>query len=480
MSSTIFLELDSTYRDRNSWSNTGEFEVPIAQSGRNEVDKAVDPVSLSAPITFWTSNLVDPSNAGNSVSAVVDSIGGTNNISAITDPTCFIITSAAGNLQQTANYYVGLIANDTSITELRRIVSYKYLGEDSGGSNDRALICVNSAFGDDFGATDTITINDPTDVSDITYPQIFVPNGRSGDNAYFGYSLYNETLDQSRSISNYNGTTHILTLDTAIGGDVTSWAITNNFSIRKETPTVTGTGQLEVAAGATTTAITITNGLATTDAYTNKFMRIRPASSGTYGSGTPTAPISEMRKIISYTSGRLATVFPEFSVAPTSGFQIEILSFSYDNLNPFPFYGGRVSAQQSPHWDIQLVNVSLPNKILASGEGRRIAYYPYIYIELQNTSTSDRGYISSNNPNSLSALFRCVIKDTSNPLSSAFVNIDGDKVTQKIIFRPDDNLKLTIRLPNGDIWTTVSSDTSSPLEPNFLLQISALFRCTKE
>ena len=478
MSSTIFLELDSTYRDRKSWPNTGEFQIPISQTGRNGADKAVDPVSLSAPITFWTSNLVDPSNAGNSVSTVVDSISGTNNISAASDATCFIITSAAGNLQRISNYYVGLIANDTTISEVRRIISYTYIGEDSGAVNDRALICVDTAFSDNFAAADTITITDPTDVSDLTYPQIFVPAGRSGDNAYFGYVLYNETLDQLKPISNYNATTHILTLDTT-EGDVTSWLITNNFSIRKETPISTGTSQLVVAAGATTSIITVTGGLATADAYVNKFMRIRPAASSgttTYGSGTPTAPISEMRKITSYTSSTVATVYPAFSVAPTTGFEIEILPFSHDNLNAFSYYGAN---QKDSYWNVELINASLPNKSLASGEGRRIAYYPYIYIELRNTTASDIGYITSNNPNATSVLFRCAIKDISNPLSSSFVNLDGDKVVQKIIFKPNDNLKLTVRLPNGNIWATASSDTSSPLEPNFLLQTSILFKCTK-
>ena len=386
MSSTVFLELDSTYRDRSRWSNTGEFEVPIAQSARKNAQQAVDPVSLSAPITFWTSNFIDPSTAGNTVSTVVDSIGGTDNISATSDAKCFIVTSAAGNLQQTSNYYVGLIANNTTISEFRRIVSYTYLGEDSGATNDRALICVDTAFSNDFAVADTITINDPTDVSDLTYPQIFVPAGRSGDNAYFGYVLYNETQDENRPISNYNDTTHILTLDTdtSAGGDVTGWVITDNFSIRKKLPTVTGTTQLTVTAGATTTIITIAGGSTTADAYTNKFMRIRPIAGNTYGSGTPTAPISEMRKIISYTAGTIATVYPAFSVAPATNSEIEILPFSYDNFNPFSFYGSNLSNQQASCWNIELVNASLPNKILAAGEGRRIAFYPYIYVELKN------------------------------------------------------------------------------------------------
>jgi hypothetical protein len=478
MTSTVFLELDSTYRDRNSWPNTGEFEIPIAHHGRNNAQNAVDPVSLSAPINFWTSNFVDPSSAGNSVSTVVDSIGGANNIAATSDSKCFIITSVVGNLQRTANYYVGLIANDTTISEFRRIKSYKYLGKDSGSTNDKALICVDTAFSDNFAVADTITINDPTDFTDLSYHQIFVPGGRSGDNAYFGYKIYNETQNDGRLIGNYNSTTHILTLDTEVPFYTVpvGWAITDNFSIRKETPKEVRT----VGAGSSVSEVVISGGSAVDDYYKNMFLRIRPIAGNPYNA--PLIPtVSDIRKIVAYDGAtKRATISEDLVAVPVTNSVLEILSFSYDNLNPFSFFGSALTNQQSSVWEIELINASLPNKVLKCCIGRRIAFYPFIYIQLENMSAQGLGNISSNNPNALNVLFRCVIRDVANPLTSAFVNIDADKTKQIFQFNPNDNLKLTIKLPNGDIWKTLTSDTSSPTEPDFFLQTSVLFKCNKK
>ena len=41
-----FIEFNSTYRDRNIWPLSAEFEIPIAQSGSKSISTANDPVSF--------------------------------------------------------------------------------------------------------------------------------------------------------------------------------------------------------------------------------------------------------------------------------------------------------------------------------------------------------------------------------------------------------------------------------------------------
>ncbi len=48
-----YLEIDSTYRDRNRFSNPSDFEIPISQAGARDRFTALDPVSLSTPLTIF-------------------------------------------------------------------------------------------------------------------------------------------------------------------------------------------------------------------------------------------------------------------------------------------------------------------------------------------------------------------------------------------------------------------------------------------
>ena len=174
MSNTKYIEIDSTYRNRNEWPLPGEFEVLISQSGRKGKENAMDPVSIQTPVFCWTSNRVDANTSGIQLTGVIDSIGGLNNIAASNDNNTFIITSAAGNLQQLNNYYNALILKNTTISEQRRIIGYQYLGTDTGGTNDRGLITVNTSFGSSFANGNSFSINDPTDISNTSYPLFFV------------------------------------------------------------------------------------------------------------------------------------------------------------------------------------------------------------------------------------------------------------------------------------------------------------------
>ena len=129
-------------------------------------------------------------------------------------------------------------------------------------------------------------------------------------------------------------------------------------------------------------------------------------------------------------------------------------------------------------YQIELLNVILPNKILNCGLGSRIAYYPYVYIELTNISGSSSGMknaIYSNNPNATRMVFRAPIYDVQNPNNSAFVNLDGDGMVQTLKFKPNDNLFFSVHLSNGELYRTLENETYGPLNPNPEIQISASF-----
>ena len=157
---------------------------------------------------------------------------------------------------------------------------------------------------------------------------------------------------------------------------------------------------------------------------------------------------------------------------------IEILPFSYDNLNPFVYTGSLVSQQEMVCYEVRLSNLIIPNYVLLSGNGGRAAYYPFVYVELSNVSSTGarlKNTIYSNNPHTTNVIFKLNIYDIQNPLSTPFVRISGDNVTQTIKFKPNDNLYFKLTLPNGDLFKTGLVEKYSPAAPNPFGQISAIF-----
>ena len=155
-----------------------------------------------------------------------------------------------------------------------------------------------------------------------------------------------------------------------------------------------------------------------------------------------------------------------------------ILPFSHDNFTPFVYTGSITSQQEMVCYEVDLVNLVLPNRELAVGAGGFISYYPYVYVLLQNVSASGanlRNIIYSNNPNSTNVLFRCAITDIANPNTSSFIKVDCDGATQTVKFKPNDNLRFAVFLPNGEVFKTVLIDNFAPKITNPLAQISGFF-----
>ena len=228
--------------------------------------------------------------------------------------------------------------------------------------------------------------------------------------------------------------------------------------------------------------------------YTDLFIRVDPGG------------INNLRQITNYVvtrnangviTSRRATVNSSFGVVgPSPAFTITsgivsgpftfalseqkvcILPFSYDNLNPFVYTGSLVSQQDVVCYEIELLNLVLPNQTLAVGEGGFISYYPFVYVQLMNVDASGghlKNIIYSNNPNATNMMFRAAVDDVPNPINSTFIKIDGDGAVQTVKFKPNDNLLFAVYLPDGEVFQTLEPEWCSPCIPNPKAQISAYF-----
>ena len=513
MSNNRYIEFSSTYRNRKIWPLASDFEIPIAQTGRNDENEAVDPVSESMPIFAWTSNnllvgVIPSSIIPTGGTATVVNPGGVDRIGYSSDTTTFIILTSE-QPQQLKNYYAGLMINDDNKdnSAIRRILFSVYLGVDSSGLY-RTQITLLGGFSDTFTFGDNIFIHDPTDFTDPNTPLIWVPNGPYQENAFNGYILYNETINQYRPILSYETITNMLMLNTSgslvstnssgpiVVGGAGNWNTTDNFSIRKQPPVfypILGNPINLLTVVSSTSNTIVVNCLAglsqVKDYYKNYFIRIQPYTGGvSIYNWNPTPSNNKGERIISSyripedtslpCTGIGFKLYPSVSSIPAVNTPLEILQFSYDNFNPFVYTGSLVSQQEMVCYEMQLMSLILPNAVLKTGYGGRIAFYPFVYVQISNVSASGSGLkniLYSNNPNSTNVIFRAPIYDVQNPLSTPFVRIDSAGMTQTIKFKPNDNLYFKVTLPNGDDFETVLEEYFSPSTPNPLAQISALF-----
>lgn len=465
MSNLRYLEVDSTYRDRSRFPNPGNFEIPISQTGRKSAKDAIDPVSLGAPIISWTSNNLSTSTTG-IFKLICNVEPKTTALSGSSSTQNFIINST-NRLHHMNDYYEGLIVEDAAFYNRRRITSYIFLG--SFGGYDRAEINVDSPFPETFVPGNQINIYDPTDLTNSFYPLFWVPSGRNLEDQYINHYIFNETINDWRKIVYYSNITHTILVETNDTNPLPiTWTANDNYSIRKEIPYYPlNNGSNPAVASSTLSSVTIYFNLPGID--NTKFIRILPSI---YNYNL-TGAYNECRRITSYDSlTNTITVFPNFTEAPIVDSKIEILNFSYDNLNPFVYTGSLISQQELVCYEIELLSLLLPTETLTVANGGAISYYPYVYVELSNTCSSNRNIIYSNNPNSTKQLFRVPIFDIQdNPV---FTKIGGG-MSQTIKFKPNDTLYFAVTLPNGEVFQNIVPERFSPLSPEPRIQISAMF-----
>lgn len=425
VSSNKYIEINSAYRNRNDYPNPAEFLIEVGNPGQGtDAFNSSDVILDSYPIEFITYD--DPIHSGN-----FD--GGTN--------TRVKLDSGAST---TDNAYNGARIENTRTGEQTFIQSYN-------GFSQTALLYF--PFSEDWLPNDAFEIQNISDQS-----HIYDPNGKNIDGYNVGNLIYSVDHDEFRTIIAYDAVTQTYTLDSALTNIL---ANNDTFEVRKS----------RYISRDTSTALTATTiTLAASEPSTNNIYR------GQYIRFVSGTLENEVRLITAYDgTTKIATFTP--SVVPVGTPDYEILQFSRDNVGYIDYYGS--GNKQQGLYEIELLDLVLPNVTLDNDVGGRIAFYPYVYVELTNISQGTNNIISSNNPNSSLAVFRCPIVDTNSPLISTFIKIDSNFMRQVINFNPMQDLKFRVFLPDGTLFKTVESDNVSPLPPNDAIQISALFRFTK-
>lgn len=471
-----YLELCSDYRNRNVYPEPSDFIVPFSITNNKSI-KAFDPVCDATPVLQWTASF-EENKASDSVTfssiVILDSLG-----------TQGRVVVSGTTMRQLNNFYNGAVLQIVTTTGTgnmirRRILDYDII------DNTSAQLVLEYPIPDNLNiVAGGITIERPlVNTQTATEPLFFIPMAPDIANFYVNYLITNVTTGETVSIKSYDGVTHMVTLSQ---NTATDWSADPSymFLINKKPPIQSGTitGYSFVVDTATRgQGIVLSNGGNIDNEYVNSYIRITsPIPTDVGGYSTYVAPYAETRRIMYYiASTKTAVLDQPFSVDPLSnpGAQTyEILGFTRDNLVPLSFSSAIASNQESICYDIELVSITIPNKVFACGNGGRCNTYPYLYVDLQNVSAGSSGsdIMYSNNPNSSKALFRAGVDDNVNYIISPFVRINGDGMVQRLKFKPTDALRMTVRLPNGELVRFLEKDTTSPLPPDPFLQISAIF-----
>jgi len=164
------------------------------------------------------------------------------------------------------------------------------------------------------------------------------------------------------------------------------------------------------------------------------------------------------------------------NMAPEAGEPVEILAFTRDNVVPLVYTAqeplqsaassagpaggaggggggggaGGPSGAKPPMYRLKLSDLIMPNLPVANGYHGRLSDYSHIYVAINNDQgASFSNIFLSNNPYSNQALWKVPMSQFSN--SMPFLYFDGGDIEQVVRFRPDQNMRVTIWLPNGQI-----------------------------
>lgn len=453
-----YIEIDSTYRDRNKFPNPSNFEILISQTGtRDNVLTSVDPITYAAPRITYIPSII------NNITYAPTLNPALSLAYAQTSASIICIFPSSLNASKVSDYYRGcqlrmqFVISGVSSADTFIITAWDYLTSNlvSAQPCDLFRVNIDKSLPTLQANCTSVTIFCTTEYDNGL---VFIPTGETASQTYKNWYVYNETRQLYNKIITYDGTYALASINYQ-----PSWVLTDTISIRKELPIITGTVQ------AGTTASSIKLDPLTSDnrslAYTGMFLRFisgtnKDSITGIYTySGSP-----------DYT----AVLLKALPNIPAPGDIYEILSFSKDNYTPFSYSGSIIN--QESCYDVQLLNLIVPNVSLESGG--TIASYPYFYIEFYNQSTTGGTTLNtsySNNPNATKKIFRVPVSDFSTSVDDAFLTLDKSNSLQTIRINPFGNFKFGVYLPDGSPIVTSKIDTTSPYPPNTFLQFSAIF-----
>lgn len=539
MSFTRYLEFDSSYRNRKQYSSPADFVIEFGQSGQKGKTNSSDPVCNSSPILYWNSSF-DETTAATTVAITgltfTNSPSDTTTfiITAAANDLRTVTNYYSGAVLQLTD------SAATPVTVYTRISSYKILSTTSALVTVCNALptsfptgAVTGTIQNPTNATNTaltpMVFIPSGSAGDNFYYGYLIENVTTGE--FFTITDYSGTTRLATLSGNTTATwlttnnnfairkerpvttSTIVAIDTNKPISVQLASTTNSESgllngsfIRMISPVPTlagfstlvspygeqlrignyiagdGTIASAIVAGTNTFTLTGSTSSSTDNFYIGGILTIGGENmrvstyNGTTRSGTINSVWAGPHVLGTAWSMRTAVLDGTFGTNPIAGQSYELLSFTRDNTTPLNYSGSLVSVSQETCYDVELVNLILPNSLLACGRGGRAIFYPYLYVRLQQISGSDvRSMIISNNPNSVNMLFRAVVDDTTQPVYSPFIKIDGDSMTHTIKFKPTDSFRFQVVLPNGEQFATVAQDYTSPTEPNPLVQVSACF-----
>jgi len=414
------IEIDSTFRNRQSFPTQTFFEIPINSfNDPSNIFSAIDPVSDAMPRFSFQSFTLDPIVIGSfTISGVVNSKK--NDIIVATFPKLYQIT----------NYYKGLYAGPGF-----EITSFRYNGEDAGGDDVGEFQIPRNSF--TIGGPIQISWTSPQNFSTAGKKNWFVP---SFDGQYFRF-IYNERTNTEARILRVHPTSVDFYLTD------TTWSTTDAYSLRNALPFAVGI----TAAPNTSNTLTLVPGI---KFYDNAFLFVEDAYVG---------------KLKSLTTGGLATVTPSIDGIIPVGSSVQILPFR-ENFQSLVYIGSQLSQTENKTFLVELVSLVLPNTTTMLGP--RVSSYPYLYVEFLDTNCPPHQNIMSNNPHSNKIYFRVTpsriqqIRD--------WLNFDCDGSSKTLRFRPTaTNLRFSIKTPDGSLLM-LPLDNAAPTPPNPSVQASVL------
>lgn len=440
---TTFLEVDSTFRNRNIYPNASQFTITTNSNVATNAENAFDSVSDAAPTISWFSNMFIRS----TLSSVT--VNGTTLATAVgytTSPNTLIFTTAPNQLQIDDDYYKNAVLR-TASNGWSRISSYEYLG------NDTAKVVLETDL--NVPASTAVSISDASDVSRTV---LFVPRGDDDDNFYFGQIIHNETLNEWRYVDKYDAKTNLLTVG---GNTLTGWMNNHAYSVRKQLPNV-----VAVLGASTTTNLQINTGLTN---IVGSFIRIQLDNVSSLSNA--------IRRVVSYNSNTgIVVVNPAFPSNPT-GLDYEILPFTRDNARSLIYPSGPVP--EDSFYTVRLIKLIVPNYVLENKNGGRVSDLPYVYVVFAPINKSFSSLLTTNNINGISAIFIASYENYDVPSSNAraFVHFAGSPdMTQIMKMRIFNDYEFKVFTSDNEPLAFNQSERYSPYAPNPKLQIKALFR----
>lgn len=528
MSSSRYIEIVSTHRDRTMYPLVSDFIVPISGSnGCNNPKNYLDPISSSAPIYIFQRASIDNFGTTNSGTNINPGLG----ISGSTPPPNPYVPGGTNTVYRafvTQGGYKGYIFTDTDIQENRLVVdstpsSGVVLSLDVPLSYNNYATQQNYVVYDLSGAMSNDPLWNPITTGTPLYDfrkiyctqpfDIFGNPCPTLRRLFVGYWLKKEPfigglvvgLPEYSQIIDYDPDKRQVLLDKEIPLPGTGFP-QGIYSVRPTIPTnkfrgavINGTTQLLNGFMIADQLISpntfkVLPGLATPlingqdPGYAGNYIFFTPQSADpAVNVNFPVIPNNnEIQKdyyyrIVSYPADDTFVLDRDINLSAFYNSilderPVEVLPVTSDNFVPLEYNGTIVSQNQAVCYEIALMSITLPNVPLVSGS--RIAFYPYVYVQLENATDPNggtKGIIYSNNPPAHKALFVVPIIDIRTPLISPFVRLEGFGIVQSVKFKPNDYLHFRVYLPDGSPFEPVLDDNISPVPPNPLLQISAVF-----